>query len=336
MEDTINEKDSLDESIYYKFSVDDLITMNPEASILKEQYHQLAAEKGICHIPVEDKKKSGLDIRKLLRDAAVLAINKKIQNLNVSSRKFTSIDNEIQAQSSLAVLTDIMDHYKYYLDDADYLEANLVRVECIKEEAQRNSDFYQKEAEDRLERKGLFRLNKNAEQTFDTLRKQFEGYRMELYLFAYATFLEVMLSQSFDGQYLDDTIRLLRNYAYRYRDVYSECYKQLESYQRSAVESQVLKAGAGVSHILGKGIARIPVINKGPVDEKLIELGDTISDYDEKQIQKGMENFRKNKESGMNVFIENLIIVKTLCNNTGELLWDEEYLYVKKPVVVVS
>jgi hypothetical protein len=49
-----------------------------------------------------------------------------------------------------------------------------------------------------------------------------------------------------------------------------------------------------------------------------------------------MENFRKNKESGMNVFIENLIIVKTLCNNTGELLWDEEYLYVEKPVVVVS
>lgn len=332
------QEEPVDEDTYYRFSIDDLITVDHEASILKELYDSMTAEKGMYHMPLEDKK-GMIDVKELLGAIAILAIQNKTKSPNTSKKSILEQfkqEKQIRYQKNLEVLTEIMDNYKNYLDDDAYLELNFNRVHAIKEEARKNSDIYQKEAEDRLEKKGSMVLNRNVDQTFDMIQQQFERYRMELYLFAYAAFLEIMLSKSFDEKSLDDAIHLLRNYAYRYRDVYSGCYDQLESYHRSAIESHVLKAGAGMSQIIGKGIAKIPVINKGPVDEKLIEIGDVISNYDEDQIKERMESFRKNKESGINQFIENIIIVKTLCNNTGELLWDEEYLYVKRPMVLVS
>lgn len=325
----------VDENSYYKFSVDDLITVDTEASIIKEQYSSLTAEKGIYRIPV----KENTDVLHLLAAAAQLAMNNKIPSIDESRKAMLDriqSEEESQIEKDLEILTDIMDHYKENLDDRDYVETKLVVVRDIEREAHTSSDFFQKEAEDRLEKKGFFHLNKDVSHTFEVFQKQFDAYRLALYVFAFATFLEVMLSQSFHEEYLDDKIHTLRSYAYRYREVYTGCYEQLESYQRSAVESQMLKAGAGVSHILGKGIAKIPIISKGPVDEKLIELGDTMADYDEDEMKERMDTFRINNRSGINIFIENLIIVKTLCNNTGELLWDEEYLYVKKPVALVG
>lgn len=325
----------VDENNYYKFSVDDLITVDAEASIIKEQYSSLTAEQGIYHIPV----KENTDILHLLEAAALLVMNNKIPSIDESRiAMLTKIqsEKEFQMENDLETLTDIMNHYNENLDDPDYVQAKLAIVTEIEREARISSNFYQKEAEDRLEKKGFFHLHKDVRNTFDMFQKQFDTYRLALYVFAFATFLEVMLSQFFREEYLDEKIHLLRSYAYRYREVYTACYEQLESYQRSAVESQVLKAGAEVSHILGKGIAKIPVINKGPVDEKLIEIGDTMADYDEDEMRERMEAFRANNRSGINIFIENLIIVKSLCNNTGELLWDEEYLYVKKPVALVG
>ncbi len=329
-----NGTDQVDENSYYKFSVDDLITVDVQASIIRELYSSLTAQRGIYHIPVKD----NTDTANLLRAAALLAMNNKISSIDESREAMLArIQNENQSQieNDLEVLTDIMNHYKDNLDDPKYVASKLALVTDIRRTARKNSDFYQKEAEDRLEKKGFFHLHKDVRNTFEIFQKQFDTYRAALYVFAFGTFLEVMLNQLFREDDLDERIHILRSYAYRYREVYTGCYEQLESYQRSAVESQVLKAGAGVSHILGKGIAKIPVINKGPVDEKLIEIGDTIADYDEDEIKERMEIFRKNNSSGINIFIENLIIVKTLCNNTGELLWDEEYLYVKKPVALV-
>lgn len=85
-----------------------------------------------------------------------------------------------------------------------------------------------------------------------------------------------MLLGNYDNGYLGSIIQKMEQYSYEYRELYTECYNKLENNANSSMQSYLRNGLANLSENAGNVIAKIPVINKSPIDEFLIGAGNTL------------------------------------------------------------
>ena len=78
----------------------------------------------------------------------------------------------------------------------------------------------------------------------------------------------------------------------------------------------------------GKAIGKIPVINKGPVDNGLIAAGSSIRRLGSKHGKNAMRDFRNNRDAGIRMFLGNIGTVNEMSNQPMEILFDKEMIYI--------
>ncbi len=75
-------------------------------------------------------------------------------------------------------------------------------------------------------------------------------------------------------------------------------------------------------------ISKIPVLSKGPVDEALVAAGRNLKKISDSHTDKVMQEFRNNREVGIQLFIESLDRINTLSNQSVEILFDQNELFI--------
>ena len=78
----------------------------------------------------------------------------------------------------------------------------------------------------------------------------------------------------------------LDTYSLKYRELYTKCYDEIESYSSTSVQSSMLKGIAKASTSVGKLVEKIPVISKGQADEALIAAGDKLDEINAGKVRK--------------------------------------------------
>ena len=78
----------------------------------------------------------------------------------------------------------------------------------------------------------------------------------------------------------------------------------------------------------GKAMGKIPVINKGPVDNGLIAAGSSIRRLGSKHGKNAMRDFRNNRDAGIRMFLGNIDTINEMSNQPMEILIDEETVYI--------
>lgn len=73
----------------------------------------------------------------------------------------------------------------------------------------------------------------------------------------------------------------------------------------------------------------IPVIEKTPVDEALINASEKIDSIGEKTKYNRLDLFDDNRDSGVNMFVDNCEMLDILFNKPRLMLKDDETIYVK-------
>ena len=157
----------------------------------------------------------------------------------------------------------------------------------------------------------------------------FKNYQLSLYIYAFAYFLEVMLMENFDKQYLDSVASEFEKRSIEYRTLYSDCYEHIDEYTKSTIEAHHLKTASTVGKFTGETIAKIPLISKTQLDESLIAAGEFINKVGDEKAEKTMERYIENRDSGVEVFIDNINAVNRLHNKPVELLFDNENVYLE-------
>lgn len=107
-----------------------------------------------------------------------------------------------------------------------------------------------------------------------------------------------------------------------------ECRSQIASYQRTAIEAQLLGRLGNVAKTVGQKIAAVPVLSKGPVDETLISAGESIGKFNKDAVAKKLEVFAPLEDSRMLTFIENVRRLDLLYNRADGMITDGENLYI--------
>lgn len=267
----------------------------------------------------------------LLVAAALASIDKKldeIQEIQQEMLDFLKQKEKSDLRGNINFLSEVLENYKYNCTNAKYKDSNHKSVLEIKREAEKKIDFYQNQIESALAKKNFIHADRDVKKQMAKVQEGFQEYQIALYLYGFAAFLDVMLLENFDEAYLVSVAQKIENYSFTYRELYTKSYDQMEAYSKTSVKSGVMRGLAAVSKKTGEGIAKIPVVNKGLLDEAMIGAGDRLQNWQETRTDKKMRGLVSMQTSYVQPFIENINNVNRLYNQSTEMLFDGENLYI--------
>ena len=206
--------------------------------------------------------------------------------------------------------------------------SKLTSVTNIKGKAESSIIFYRKQITNAFANVKRIHAYQDADKLKGKLEHNFKYYQLSCYIYACASFLEVILGNNFSEEYLDHMLGKIREYSYQYRVDYTKCYDELEEYMKGSVQAVALSRLGNAGKAAGKVIGRIPVISKGPVDEALIAAGSSIRKMGSKHGKNAMRDFRYNRDAGIRLFLGNIDTINEMSNRPLEILFDKEMVYI--------
>jgi len=263
--------------------------------------------------------------------AVMLAqINKKLDEIKETSTQILSFLQEKEkadTQASVNMLDDIMHRYPYNWNNENFRNNYHLKALDIKQSADAKVILYQKQIAEKISALPKIYLEKIARGSLEQLQQGFNDYRMALYLFSYASYLEVML----DGRFIEQDIKLVADKVHSYQEQYQEqfekCRDYVQKFSGGAVERVAIGAIASAGKGLGNLIAANPRLNKGQVDEWLQDNGEKLQQWNEKGIAKLAETFKEEGETGAVIFEDSIRDVRKISNHLTGLVFDEENMY---------
>ena len=198
----------------------------------------------------------------------------------------------------------------------------------IKNEAEKEIIFYREQIIAKVNKKSFIHNDQTVNKQLQAVQDQFKDYQLALYLLGFSSFLEVMLSENYNADYLTGISTKLDTYSLKYRELYTKCYDEIESYSSTSVQSSILKSIAKASTSVGKFVEKIPVISKGQADEALIAAGNKLEEMNAGKVRKQMNSLIQHQSNSIRPFIENIDTVNELNNKPVRLLVDRENLYI--------
>lgn len=268
----------------------------------------------------------------LLVASAIMSINIKLDSIQRTQQEmfdYLKQKDKAELQGQLKTLTAVMDDYKHNWSNDSFKSSRHPQIERIKENAESNIIFYRGQIKNSIGKAGFFQRGKDVAKKTENILLSFKDYQLAVYLYAFSSFLDVMLLENFDSEFLDKIAQRIDDYAYEYRELYSACYSQLKKEKDSSLQAHLLSGLAGISNAAGTAVAKTPVGDKSQIDETLLAVGDKIGKFRSNKTKKSMRDFLDAQSSPVRPFIESIQTVNKMYNQTTELLIDNKNLYLK-------
>lgn len=253
-----------------------------------------------------------------------------IQETQKEILTFLNRDKQTKLEGDLKILVDIINNFKFNWDNETYKKNNHKQAGDIKKEAQQNILFYRRNIIELLNKQKMIFMEPKLKDTMGKLQNHFKYYQLSVYLYAFASFLEVLLLGNYKSDYVKNVASQIEDMSYDYRALYTDSYNKVEQLSGHTVEAVFLGGTALVNKAVGGVISKIPVVEKGPIDEALIGAGEKLEAIGEKNTAERLDLFDDNRDSGVYMFIDNCNTLDVLYNKPKMILLDEDNLYVKE------
>ncbi|HIS02873.1 MAG TPA: hypothetical protein IAA75_03080 [Candidatus Pullichristensenella avicola] len=263
---------------------------------------------------------------------AILRIEEKLDALQKTAEEtlqFLKLDKQSKQRGNLNALSDILEEYRRNGSDTSFRALRNVDVQAIRREAQQNMLFYQEQVARRLQEQGALHDSQAVRGMLNAVADEFREYQLACYLYAFSTFLDVVLQGRFDEESLKAVSEKLQTYAQRYTHLYEQCLAQLENYQKSAFDVWLRDGLGNVARSVGKALSNVPILRDGPVDEALTHAGDQLKHINESDLGACLRALEPLRDHRMAAFAENVAMLNHLCNDENALLTDGTSLYLR-------
>ena len=260
----------------------------------------------------------------------MLEVNQKLDAIQRTQQEILSFlqeDKKSKLQGDLNMLTDILDKYRFNWDNEQYRSNYHMKALDIKQSAEQNIIFYQKQIADRINGLPAVFLDQAVRDMMDKIADDFHDYSMALYLFAFSSYLEVMLLGNFDEEYLNSVAQRVRDYQAFYQDQFDKCRDYIAKISGDSVQMKVQDAVGQAGKFLGNLIGSSPLLSKGPVDEWLKDGGEQLLKDKADRSARLVAEFEKRQDTGSEIFVDSIKNVGLVCNGTEAIMFDKDYLY---------
>ena len=271
------------------------------------------------------------DPSSLVVAAALMRIEKKLSDVQETTNKilqFLTLKEQAKQRGNLETLIDILEEYKQNTNNAQLCTIRSHEVQTIRREAQQSILFYQEQVSLRLNEKQFLHSGQKTQVLLDSVLNEFCEYQLACYIYAFSSFLDVLLQKNFDQNTLNAEIAKMTSIADKYASLFSTCHAEIAAYQRSSINAQLRGSAGTLTKTLGRALGSVPMPHKDTLKKKLIQKGNAFGQQNKKQVLKVMERFKPLQNCQMLPFIDNLQTVNTLYNEPNSMMMDSENLYI--------
>ena len=255
----------------------------------------------------------------LFAAAALMSMERKLDAIQETQREM--MDFLLQKETSkqkgdLDFLSDVLANYRFNWNNDKFKAANHSQVLAIRREAGQQVDLFREQVKKKFLKGGFLLTAQDVQKQLNGLTGAFQSYQLALYLYGYAYFLEILLQESFDSEYLNAAAAKLEQMSLAYRELYTEAYEHIEK-----------RGVSSASKVLGETIAKLPVISRSQMDESLIEAGQKIGDYEKKCTAKTMQQLVEHQSSCVHPFIDQIQSMDRLYHGELTIIFNDDTLY---------
>lgn len=261
---------------------------------------------------------------------ALMTIEKKlddIKNLQQEMLDWVKTKEKANIRGNMNALIDVLNNYKFNCNNEKYKTNKHILVQDIKRNAEQNILLYRDLIQSMLAKKELIHSDQEINSKIKKANENFKEYQLSLYLHSFSSFLEVMLLGNFDKNYIESIKSKIDEYILKYKELYTKCYNEIESYTKNSVQSVLTKGIAGVTKGAGEVVSKIPLVSKGTAHEFLLESSEKIKNFNNKRNDKSVQRLVTNAIKGVNPFVESLNQISKIYNDPIEVLIDNKNLY---------
>ena len=265
----------------------------------------------------------------MMMSVALAGIEAELGEIKELSKKIFSFlehDKEAEIESDLEILNKSINDFKYNLENETYLSNNHKQVMDIKRTSNKNIVFYKKQLKDYLSKDKLFTTDSSMNSIIEEIQKQFKYYRLSLYIYSFATFMEVLLLGNYNSDYLLSKKDELDELDNEYLSTFNNALDYIKKNANKSLESNVLSGLGNAGKTLGNLAEKIKVKN---VDTWLNEKGNNLKHTSQDIKDNYVTKFDEIKNTNTKVFINQLDKVNSIYNKTKEIYFDKDNIYLE-------
>lgn len=258
----------------------------------------------------------------------VIGLLEDIKSLQEEILGFLQLQEMAKQKGNLKVLNDIHKNLQFNWNNEVFKINKHIQVQEIKRDAEKSVVLYRELIKKSLSKGSLITNNAMNAKVIDTLEKYFNEYHSNLYLVSLSSLLELMLLDSVEPKYIQSVREGLIEDSYNYRELYTNAHVIIEKRVNGSIETQLIDGFAGMNKLAGKAISKVPLINKGLIDEKLIENSSKIKEMNIRNGEKRLSEFAKHRNVGSKIFIDSLLKLQKVYSEDIELIVSGDNIYI--------
>ncbi len=162
----------------------------------------------------------------LFMAAMLLQVNQKldaIQETQEEMLEYLRQKDKAALRGDLETLTDILTNYRFNWNNETYKTNKHIQVQRIRQEAERSIIQLRAQVSRALGASGPLHIYREAEDRMGKVVDDLKEYQLALHLYAFSSFLEVVLLENYDSGYLASVAQGIDERDLAYRELYSKC-----------------------------------------------------------------------------------------------------------------
>ncbi len=266
----------------------------------------------------------------LFMSITLLTIENKLDEIKSIQQEmldFLKSKERAQTRENLNTLIDVLNNYKFNCDNEKYKTNKHILVQDIKRKSEQSILLYRDLIQNIMCKKELIHSDQEINSKIKKFDEDFKEYQLALYLYSFSSFIEVMLLENFNKNYIIGVRDKITEYEFNYKELYTKSYNNIESSTEKSIQTILTKWLANASKGTGKLISKIPFVSKGKVDELFIDSENSLREISEKRNNKNIHKLIRNSIKRTNPFVESLDKVNVIYNESIDILIDKNNLY---------
>ncbi|WP_310603610.1 hypothetical protein [Anaerosporobacter sp.] len=272
-----------------------------------------------------------LDPTMLCMAVVIMAVEKKLDAIYEAQKEmlaFLEMKEEAKLKGNLNALADVLNNYKFNWDNEKFKDHKHILVQDIKRDAEQSIILYKEQLTKSIKKNALLRSDQEVKSTLNKIMNRLNDYQLALYTFSFSSFLEVMLLENFNSNYLNSISGKIKEYSVDYTALYEKCVEKIQNDSKDSLEGYALKGLSKICSGAGKLVEQIPVISKSQIDENLIKAGGILQDINTNRTQNVTRMLTDNQSNYISAFVENIQTIENLYNRPVQLMFDSENIYI--------
>lgn len=267
----------------------------------------------------------------------LLSIDKKLDTIQESQKEIISLIKTKEhgdIKGNIQYLYDILKDLKNHFTDEQYKKEYRLKIHDIMQDSYKYIETYKERLAEAIKKNRRFRISFEIDKEVKSLVEDFSYYRLTIFMFAYSHYLEVLLGSRIDQDIIQNELNRLDSVKLEYRKIYTDLYNYLEGLYKSSIDRQAVNVLGSASKGLGKMMNKVPLLEKAPVDEAFVNLGQNLQKSNDKVLVKSLENLRNYKQLNVEGFERQYQSLAYMYSGENRIFFDKENLYVYEHCLV--